>query len=125
VFPGVVLNAIGKGVELIQKDVSMPDSEGRTRTLEILERIILGGRQTHRFVGDKAGDAVVAGAINQASRNDQPMAADGLRSKRGADGLGAAAAICPGPQTGSRPNPASTNVSHGLLGEIRMRQQSR
>jgi flagellar motor protein MotB len=61
--------------------------------IDILKRLIQGGSQTHRSVGDKAGDAVVAGAVDHATRNDQPVAASGLRGKRGADGFGAAAVL--------------------------------
>ena len=49
--------------------------------MDILERLIQGGSQTHRPVGDKAGDAVVACAVDHATRNDQPVAAGGLRGE--------------------------------------------
>jgi hypothetical protein len=68
-------------------------AKDRTHAIDILERLIQGSRQTHRSVGDKAGDTVVAGAVDHATRNDQPVAAGGLRGQRGADGFGAAAVL--------------------------------
>src|SRR6266404_264691 len=55
--------------------------------------LIQSGSKTHRSVCDKAGDAVVANAVDHATRHDQPLAAGGLCGKRGADGLGAAAVL--------------------------------
>src|SRR5260370_22808723 len=49
--------------------------------------LIQSGSKTHRSVCDKAGDAVVANAVDHATRHDQPLAAGGLCGKRGADGL--------------------------------------
>ena len=68
-------------------------AKDRTHAIDILERVIQSGSKTHRSVCDKAGDAVVANAVDHATRHDQPLAAGGLRGKRGADGLGAAAVL--------------------------------
>ncbi len=47
--------------------------------------LIRGGSKTHRLVGHKARDAVVAGALDHAARNDMPVAAGGVCGERGAD----------------------------------------
>ena len=47
--------------------------------------LIRGGSKTHRLVGNKARDAVVAGALDHAARNDMPVAAGGVCGERGAD----------------------------------------
>ncbi|MDP3074363.1 MAG: hypothetical protein Q8N40_01885 [Bradyrhizobium sp.] len=68
-------------------------AKDRTHAIDILERLIQSGSKTHRSFCDKAGDAVVANAVDDAARDDKPLAAGGLRGKRGADRLGAAAVL--------------------------------
>jgi hypothetical protein len=46
--------------------------KNRAHAIDILERLIQGCRQTHRSVGDKAGDAVMAGAVDHATRKISP-----------------------------------------------------
>jgi hypothetical protein len=40
--------------------------------------LIRGDSKTHRLVGHKARDAVVAGALDHAAQNDMPVAAGGV-----------------------------------------------
>ena len=65
---------------------------------------------------DKAGDAVVACAVDHAAWNDQPVAAGGLRGKRGADGLGAAAVLSVLPVCAARRCALAARVVVDLLG---------
>jgi hypothetical protein len=53
---------------LIHKSASLLVAKDRPHAINILERLIQGGSQTHRSVGDKAGDAVVAGAVDVIER---------------------------------------------------------
>jgi hypothetical protein len=44
--------------------------------IDILERLIQGGSQTHRSICHNPGDAVVARASDCATWNDQPVAVE-------------------------------------------------
>ena len=69
-------------VELIGKSASLLASKDRTHAIDILERLIQGGNQTHRPVGDKVGDAIITELPKQ-----KPIARDdavcGLRCRLG------------------------------------------
>src|SRR5450759_5094185 len=82
--------------------------QAKNRFYESTQRLIQGGSKTHRAVGDKARDAVVAGTLDHAAWNDQPLAAGGLCGKRGADGLGAATVLPVLPVRADRRHAGST-----------------
>src|SRR5664280_2131954 len=64
-----------------------------SHAIDILKRLIQGGSKTHRPVGHKTRDVVVANAADHAAWNNLPVAAGGVCGKRGADRFGAAAVL--------------------------------
>jgi hypothetical protein len=85
---------------LIHKSAFCLAKKDRTCAIDILERLIQGGSQTHRSVCDNAGDAIVAGAVDHATRNNQLVAARPITIAINVDAVVMAGDVCKGAEHG-------------------------